>query len=564
MTMLQWEEASVWSMAEGASVSEAVAAGGRALARGAWDEARSWFVLVLEDADDAAAHEGLSWTYWWGEDLEACLAARERAYRRYHAVGDRRGAARMAQWIGDDHLWYAAAPALAEGWFARARRLLGELEECPEHGWQAVFDAYVALGGGDPRTARELLDEAQRIGRAHGVVGLEMLALAVDGEARLQQGEIAAGLACLDEAATAALAGEYEDLAPAAMSCCLLLSACEELRDDERGAQWCRQITTFSERIGAAFVVGNCRAHHGWILTRRGRWPEAEQELITAVERLADGPRTWQGDALARLGDLRRRQGRHEEARRAFEQAGEKWLAQAGLATLHLDAGDPAGAVELAERALRQLPPGSPQRADALEVGVRGRLAVGDRDVAAGHVDELRGLAKIVGTSSLEATAWLCEARLAIADDDLEKAARYFPEAVAAFERAGTPLEVAWARLELARALGVSNRRELAVVEARRAQEGFTELDAGPEANRAAELVAELAGNERESDPCPLTPRQIEVLRLAAEGLTEHQIAERLVLSDHTIHRHLANIYTRLECSSRSAAIAQAGRLGLL
>lgn len=543
-----------------ASIEEAVAEGYCALAQGAWAEARSWFDSVLKRGDDPAALEGLSWVHWWQEDLKACLAARERAYHGYHAAGDRRGAARMAQWIGDDHLWYVGAPALADGWFARARRLLDGLDESPEHGWQAVFDAYLALSVRDLATARRLVGEAQRIGRTQEVVGLQMSGVAMDGVALLEQGEIAAGLRCLEEAATAALAGEYEGLVPAAWACCLLLSACEELRDDERGAQWCRQITAFSERIGAPFVVGNCRSHQGGLLTRCGRWPEAERELVTAVERLADGPRMWHGDALARLGDLRRRQGRRVEARRAFEQAGEQWFAQAGLAALHLDAGDAAGAVELAERALRQLPPNSPQRADALEVGVRGRLALDDQDVAADHAQELRDLATAMGTSSLQAGAQLCEAKLAAAADDAESAARHYADAVATFERAGTPLEAALARLELAQALAATSRSELAATEVRRARAALAELGAGPEAVRAAELV----GDDETPAPCPLTPRQIEVLRLAAEGLTERRIAQRLILSEHTVHRHLANIYTRLGCSSRSAAVAQAGRLGVL
>ena len=106
-------------MAGSASVREGVAAGSRALAQGAWDEARSAFESVLERDDDPAALEGLSWTFWWAEDLEACLTARERAYRGYHAAGDQRGAARMAQWIGDDHLWFGGAPALAD-LYARA------------------------------------------------------------------------------------------------------------------------------------------------------------------------------------------------------------------------------------------------------------------------------------------------------------------------------------------------------------------------------------------------------------------------------------------------------------
>jgi DNA-binding NarL/FixJ family response regulator len=61
-----------------------------------------------------------------------------------------------------------------------------------------------------------------------------------------------------------------------------------------------------------------------------------------------------------------------------------------------------------------------------------------------------------------------------------------------------------------------------------------------------------------------LSPREIEVLRLISEGLNNQAIAERLFISEHTVHRHVANTLTKLNVSSRSAAVAQAGRLGLL
>jgi len=61
-----------------------------------------------------------------------------------------------------------------------------------------------------------------------------------------------------------------------------------------------------------------------------------------------------------------------------------------------------------------------------------------------------------------------------------------------------------------------------------------------------------------------LTTRELEVLRLVAEGLSDDTIAERLVLSAHTVHRHMANIRTRLRQRSRAAAVAQAARTGLI
>ena len=546
------------------SHEEALAEGDRALARGAWAEARSWFDAVLADGADPAALEGLSWVHWWQGDLARCLAVRERAYRGYRSAGQRRGAARVALWIGDDHLWYRGSPALADGWFARARRLLDGLTACPEHGWLAAFDAHVALDGGDLDTARTLADEAQRVGQAHGVVGLEMFGLATEGMVRLEQGQHAEGLHRLDEATAAALAAEYEALAPAAWACCLLLSACEQVRDDERGAQWCPEILAFSHRVGAAFLSGNCRSYHGSVLMRAGRWAEAEDELVAAVGQLAGGPATLHRDALARLGELRGRQGRREEARRSFEDAGEHWRAQAGLAALRLAEGDAGGAAEGVERALRQLPPDSPRRADALEVGVAVRLALADLDGAAGDTETLRRIAERMPTRPLHAAALRCEARVAVASDDVHAAIRRYADAVATFERSGAPFEAAQARLEMAAALAAASRVRLAREEARGAREALEELGAASEVDRAAALLAGLAGDDPASTSGPLTPRQVEVLRLAAEGHTEREIAERLVLSEHTVHRHLANIYTRLGCSSRAAAVSQASRLGLL
>ena len=61
-----------------------------------------------------------------------------------------------------------------------------------------------------------------------------------------------------------------------------------------------------------------------------------------------------------------------------------------------------------------------------------------------------------------------------------------------------------------------------------------------------------------------LTPREVDILRLVAQGLGDTQIAERLFLSPHTVHRHLANIRTNLDVPSRAAAVAHATGVGLL
>ena len=80
------------------------------------------------------------------------------------------------------------------------------------------------------------------------------------------------------------------------------------------------------------------------------------------------------------------------------------------------------------------------------------------------------------------------------------------------------------------------------------------------------------SGDERQSRPSRaasataalLSAREREVLALIANGLSDQEVAEQLVVSPHTVHRHVANIRTKLGRSSRTAAVAEAARLGLL
>ncbi len=67
-----------------------------------------------------------------------------------------------------------------------------------------------------------------------------------------------------------------------------------------------------------------------------------------------------------------------------------------------------------------------------------------------------------------------------------------------------------------------------------------------------------------ERSPSPLSTRELDILELVAQGLTDPEIAESLVVSRHTVHRHVANIRRKLGQSSRTAAVAEAARLGLL
>ena len=69
---------------------------------------------------------------------------------------------------------------------------------------------------------------------------------------------------------------------------------------------------------------------------------------------------------------------------------------------------------------------------------------------------------------------------------------------------------------------------------------------------------------EKEPAAALLSRREREVLKLLAHGLTDREIAEQLIVSPHTVHRHVANIRHKLGRGSRTAAVAEAARLGLL
>src|SRR6266545_4563250 len=409
-------------VAELASSGEGVREGNAALARGAWAEARAIFEQELEAHETVDALEGLSWAAWWVEDVATCLEARERAYRLSRREGDLRRAAMLALWVADDYLILRGERAIANGWFQRAARILEGLQTCPEHGWLDSLLGYVATVDGDPAKAKVLALQARELGRQLGVVSLEMFALAVEGLALVNEGEVADGMGCLDEATAAALAGEFEEIVAAGWTFCFLLNACERVRDYERAAEWCRKVEEFSRAMKTNFVTLACRAHYGAVLTWHGQWREAERSLTEATGLGAERP-SWSGLAIVRLADLRRRQGRFVEAEELLQRAPGNALAPVVGAELALDQSDPPAAVRLLEPVLRRIPAENRTlRAAPIEVMVRAKLAAGDTEEAAIHLAELRSVADALGTRPLHASLSLCEGLVAIEAGDEDTA----------------------------------------------------------------------------------------------------------------------------------------------
>src|SRR5262249_53494084 len=156
------------------------------------------------------------------------------------------------------------------------------------------------------------------------------------------------------------------------------------------------------------------------------------------------------------------------------------------------------------------------------------------------------------------AAAHLAEGYARAADGRPDEAREAFDDAARLFGRAGLPFEAARARVALARTLRELGRADAARRELQLARERFAALGATAEERRAAALLAAPS-----VDGAVLTARESEILGLVAQGLSNKQIASRLTLSEHTVHRHVANILVKLDLSSRAAAAAYAATHGL-
>jgi LuxR family maltose regulon positive regulatory protein len=527
-----------------------------------WATARASFEAALTVEETPEAFEGLSWAAWWLDEGDAVFDARERAYHLYRTRGDAAAAARMATWLAADQLDFRGARAVASGWLRRAHRLLDPLEPGPEHGWLAFHEGFLAHAEGDRDTACTLARQVAELGRRFGVADLEMLGLALEGGALVASAEVEDGMRCLDEATAAALAGEATIPISGAWACCFLVSACASVLDFERAAEWCDRIADFAERYGSRYMLGFCRAEYGSVHLWRGRWSEAELMLTASVEDFSSSRPAWVASALVGLAELRRRQGSIAEAAALLDRAGSSSAEQLCRARLALDSGSTREAADLLERLLRRLPEHRKiARIPALELLARARIARGELDAARSAVAALRESVRLIGTAPLEACADLAEGTLAAAEADRERARTLLEDAVDRFEASGAPYEAACARLELATSLAASGREAAARQEAAAAFAALSELGARPESERARRLLEAPGGDEALPE---LTRREREVLRLLAEGLTNRQIAERLVVSEHTVHRHVANILRKLDLSSRTAAAAHAAQSGLL
>lgn len=503
---------------------------------------RSVVELLRDDGDDSDRRaELLAAAAWWLDDLPLAIATRERLFAARRERGDSRGAASVAIQLSWDNTIGRRDTAIAGGWASRARALLEGTEPGADHVWLMLREA--TLAGAGP----EAFADARRRAASIGAFDAEITATTLEGNALVAAGQVADGLAMMDGAAAAACAGELEDPLAITFACCQVLGACSRVRDFDRAGQWCDRIAAMCADQNIWTVLSVSRCMYAPVLVSRGRYTEAERILTIAMSHYAELIPHHRSEAAVWLADLRVREGRKEEALLLLDQAEPDEGCRLVRATLALDDGACGEAVDHAAAFLRQSSRDRfTERLAAYDIVVRAESARGDVDAAACALEEARRIAELLGSQPAHAAVLRGEAAIALASGDVDQARVTLGDAADIFERGQAPYEAARARIELAGVLESLGRRDDAVRERARAEQALQELRA-----------PRVAGG-------PLTARECEVLQLVAQGLSNHEIAQRLVLSTHTVHRHVANVLRKLGVGSRAAAVSRASQLGLL
>jgi DNA-binding NarL/FixJ family response regulator len=540
-------------------MGDASEVGRAAFGQRAWGEAFEQLSAAADELD-AADLQRLA--------VAAALVGRnadsERAWERAHLAfldeGDAPAAGRCAFWLALT-LLFQGEEARAGGWFARAERVV-EREDpgCAARGLLLLPAFFQALGAGDLTGAEALAQEMVAIAQACGDKDLHAFGVLGLGQVAVAQGDSARGMRLLDEAMVAVTAGEVSPM-PSGIVYCAVIEACRDAFDLRRAVSWTDAFHTWC--AGQPDLVpyrGQCLVHRSEVLQAHGGWADAAAEAERACRVLSDPPHPAVGMAHYQQGELHRLRGEVEDADRAYRLADEHGRdPMPGLALLRLAEGKVDSAAAWIRRALEE-GAGSPNRPNVLAAAVEVLLAAGDGDGARAAAAELTAEAEARGVPLLEAMAAASRGALLRADGETDAAVRELRRALAGWRELDLVYEAARARAALGLAYRELGNPDAAALELDAARSAFERLGARPDIDG---LVAVAGTGGRQAASHALSPRELAVVRLLAAGSSNREIATELTISEHTVARHVQNIFAKLGVSSRTAAAAHAFRHGL-
>jgi len=483
-----------------------------------------------------------------------CTEFLARAHQAYLAQGHLQPAARCGFWLGFLAM-LEGDTAQANSWVARSARLLDSQPECVEMGYLLIPSAMQEARSGDAKIAFQAFLRAADLGRRFGDADLTTMALQGQGRSLIRSGNLSQGIALLDEAMVSITAGEVSPMVAGGVYCSVI-DACGEIFDLRRAREWTIALEKWcASEPDIVPYRGHCLIRRAELLQFHGAWPEAREQALLAQQLMSQpNEKGGEGAALYQLGELHRLRGEFEAAEDIYTQAARSnGDAHLGLARLRFAQGQlDASAAAVRRLAAETQKPGL--RAHVLDASAEILLAVKDVAGAREAAEELSAIALRNDAVFLRALSSRATGAVLLAENDVRGALLLLRQSWLHWCELDAPYEAARVRVLLALACRAMGDDDAAEVEFSAARDTFEQLGARAELAR----VHALLGDKLPSSSGSLTAREREVLKLVAAGLTNRAIAQQLHISEKTVARHISNIFTKLDLSSRAAATAYA------
>ncbi len=485
--------------------------------------------------------------------------------RAHHALidqGDVERAARWGYWLSLSSM-LRGEMAQSTGWLARTQRLLKDRQSaCVEHGYGCIVLGLLAMGKGDAEGAGDHFEQAVALANEFNDADLLALALLGQGQILIESRRVAEGVARLDEAMVSVTAGDVAPMFAGIVYCAVVL-ACQRIFDLRRAQEWTMALNEWC--VSQPDLVpfrGQCLVHRSELLQMQGNWPGALEEVKRACDWLSGRSEAAVGRAYYQWGELHRLQGAFGSAERMYRKADQTGCEpQPGVSLLRLAQGRPDEAAA-AIRGVTDIPGSGRAPAAGLSrpklLGplIEILLATGDVVGARAIADELAEIAAEINAPFLKATSAQASGAVLLAEGNPKRALGLLRDAWAVWQQLEVPYDSARVRVLIGRVCRQLEDRETAQMHFDAARTVFRQLGALPDLAELERLM-EIAG----ADPAGgLTNREREVLALVAAGETNRQIAAVLAISEHTVARHLSNIFNKIGVTSRTAAGAFAHR----
>jgi DNA-binding CsgD family transcriptional regulator len=542
------------------SATDAAARGRAFFSQRAWSDAYAQLAHADSRAplDPGDLEQLASAAYLIGHDAES-VDVLARAQHEWAHRGQPEDAARCAFWAAFI-LLNKGQRAPAGGWLARARRLLDENQrDSVIAGYLLLPVALQQIAEGKVVDACGTFAEAARIGLRFRETDLVTLARMGQGRTLIAQARVPEGIALMDEVMVTVTTGEASPIIVGTVYCSVI-EVCHDIYDLRRAHEWTDALSQWcAAQPDLVPYRGHCLVRRAEIMQLHGAWSDALDEAQRACELLSQTPHPAASAAFYQQAELHRLRGERRDAEVAYKEASQLGrMPRPGLALLRLADGHVEAAAQAIRRMLDETP--ARHRPRVLPAYIEIMLAARDVDAARTASDELSRLAASNGSPFLRATAVHAEGAVRLAGGDARGALAFLREASAIWCDLEAPYERARAGVLIGLACRALGDHDTAAMQLDAARHIFLRLGASPDVSR----VDALSQRSTPVGAGTLTAREIGVLRLLATGKTNRAIAEVLGISEKTVARHVSNIFTKLDLSSRAEAAAYAFRHGLM